>query len=156
MQSLCSKTGKGLYPGNCPECRLVRVRRPGDCDSICSVCCAGWAENRRRGRRGGGQARRSGEAGRADHQEGGAGPPGRERGEAGLDPGGSRDRQTSPAPPVPPACQRPGASAGEGRLLRRVAFRALVTEPGREGLPGGVGRTPASRDLRGISTRPGC
>lgn len=70
--------------------------------------------------------------------------------------GGSRDRQTSAAPPVPPACQRPGASAGKGRLLRRVAFRALVTEPGREGLPGGVGRTPASRDLRGISTRPGC
>ena len=57
---------------------------------------------------------------------------------------------------MPPTCQRPGASAGEGPLLRRVAFRALVTELGREGLPGGVGRTPASRDLLGVSTRPGC
>ena len=86
--NLCAvkRVRRALYPGNCLECRLVRGEDRVT-ESICSVCCAGWAENRRRGRRGGGQARRSSEAGRADHQDGGAGPPKRERCEAGLDRG---------------------------------------------------------------------
>ena len=141
MCNLCAvkRVRWGLYPGNCPECRLVRVRRPGDCDSICSVCCAGWAGNRRRGHRGGGQARRNGEAGRADHQEGGAGPPGRERCEAGLDPGGGESGQAD----VSSSTCAPGLST-TGCIRRRGPA------PQEGGLPGlgdraGTGGAPGRR-----------